>query len=278
MLGAICGDVIGRPYEFENPVRTKDFELFTAASRYSDDTILTVAVAHAAMTGAPYVDALVTFGQRHLEQGFSRGFRAWLLDPNRGPGNSYGNGSAMRVSPVAWLARDLKEAIHMAEQSALPSHGHPEGIKGAVATAAAVRLAIEGRTQEEIRRTVADLTGYDLDRTVDGIRADYPRFKTTCPDSVPEAIVCALEAISYEDAVRNAVSLGNDADTQAAIAGAIAEPLFGVPDWIAERALSTLTPDLREVVAAFTERTAAIRSETPAVKSQASRALRSTNP
>lgn len=259
MLGAICGDVIGRPYEFENPVRTKDFELFTDASRYSDDTILTVAVGHAAMTGTPYLDTLVSFGQRHLDQGFSKGFRAWLLDPNRGPGNSYGNGSAMRVSAVAWLARDLDEAIWMAEQSALPSHGHPEGIKGAVATAAAVRMAIEGKTREEIRQALAALTGYDLERTVDGIRANYPRFKTTCPDSVPEAIVCALEATSYEDAVRNAVSLGNDADTQAAIAGAIVEPMFGIPEWIAERALSTLSEDLREVVDRFMERTATAR-------------------
>lgn len=262
MLGAICGDVIGRPYEFENPVRTKDFELFTEASRYSDDTILTVAVAHAAMTGTPYLAALVSFGQRHLEQGFSKGFKAWLLDPNRGPGDSYGNGSAMRVSAVSWIARDLDEAIRMAEESARPSHGHPEGIKGAVATAAAVRLSIEGKSQEEIRKTVTSLTGYDLDRTVDGIRANYPRFKTTCPDSVPEAIVCALEATSYEDAVRNAVSLGNDADTQAAIAGAIAEPMFGIPEWISERALSTLTADLREVVDRFVERTSYIREAT----------------
>jgi len=264
MLGAVCGDVIGRPYEFENPVRTKDFQLFTEASRFSDDTVLTDAVAHAAMTGAPYGDALVDFGVRHLAQGFSKGFKAWLLDPERGMGDSYGNGSAMRVSPVAWVARDLGEAIGMARDSALPSHGHPEGIKGAIATAAAVRMAIEGFSQEDIRQRVASLTGYDLDRTVDGIRANYPRFKTTCPDSVPEAIVCALEATSYEDAVRNAVSLGNDADTQAAIAGAIAEPIFGVPAWIEANAVATLPEDIRRVLAQFQDRYAATRDESVA--------------
>lgn len=260
MLGAICGDVIGRPYEFTHPVRTKDFELFTEESRYSDDTTLTAAVAYATLNGIPYVDALVEFGVRHLDHGFSKGFKAWLLDPDRPAGMSYGNGSAMRVSSVAWLARDLDHAIDLATQSALPSHGHPEGIKGAVATAAAVRLAIEGKPQDEIRRTVSLLTGYDLDRTVDGIRADYPRFKTTCPDSVPEAIVCALEATSYEDAVRNAVSLGNDADTQAAIAGAIAEPIFGIPEWIASKAVATLSHDIKAVLDDFAARTAHMRA------------------
>jgi ADP-ribosylglycohydrolase len=157
------------------------------------------------------------------------------------------------------LSENLAEAIGLAWKSALPSHGHPEGIKGAIAAAAAVRLALDGKSREEVRNAIASLTDYDMNRSVDQIRANYPRFKVTCQDSVPEAIICALEATSYEDAVRKAVSLGNDADTQAAIAGSIAEAFFGVPDQIAERALSTLTPDLRKVYDQFVERTYHLR-------------------
>jgi ADP-ribosylglycohydrolase len=258
MLGAICGDVIGRPYEFEFPVRTKDFPLFRHDSRFSDDTILTAAITKAAMDGLSYEDMLVEFGLRHLEEGFAKGFKSWLLDESRKQGDSYGNGSAMRVTGLPWLAADMDETIRMATESALPSHSHPEGIKGAVAVAVAVRLSIEGRFGE-IKRVVTELTGYDLNRSVDAMRWTIPRFKTTCQDSVPEAIICALEATSYEDAVRNAVSLGNDADTQACIAGAIVEPLYGVPENIASRCLSTLTPDLREVYKKFLVSTHTVR-------------------
>lgn len=258
MLGAICGDVIGRPYEFEYPIRSKEFELFRDNSRFSDDTVLTAAIAYAAMSGTSYEDALVEFGLRHIEDGFGKGFKAWLLNSERGQGDSYGNGSAMRVSAIGWLADSVDDAIIMATESAMPSHSHPEGIKGAVAVAVAVRLAVEGRSNE-IKDVVTDLTGYDLDRRVDDIRWNYPRFKTTCPDSVPEAIICALEATSFEDAVRNAVSLGNDADTQAAIAGAIVEPKFGIPDDILQRCVEKLTPDIDAVLSTFLVRTFPIR-------------------
>ncbi|MBY3432883.1 ADP-ribosylglycohydrolase family protein [Rhizobium laguerreae] len=259
MLGAICGDVVGRPYEFEAPTTNYDFELFTDQSRFSDDTVMTAAVADAILNERSFDEALVEFGLRHIEGGYGKGFKAWLLDVNRQPGTSYGNGSGMRASPVGWLSGSLAETIGLAWRSAMPSHGHPEGIKGAIAAAAAVRLALEGKTQEEVRNVVASLTGYDMHRSVEQIRANYPRFKVTCQDSVPEAIICAIEATSYEDAVRKAVSLGNDADTQAAIAGSIAEVYFGVPDQIADRALSTLTPDLRAVYNQFVERTAHLR-------------------
>jgi ADP-ribosylglycohydrolase len=259
MLGAICGDVIGRPYEFEAPTTNYDFELFTDQSRFSDDTVMTAAVADAILNERPFEASLVEFGLRHIEGGYGKGFKAWLLDENRQPGTSYGNGSAMRASPVGWLSASLEEAIGLSWKSALPSHGHPEGIKGAIAAAAAVRLALEGKTQKEVRNAVALLTGYDMHRSVEQIRANYPRFKVTCQDSVPEAIICAIEATSYEDAIRKAVSLGNDADTQAAIAGSIAEIYFGVPDQIAVRALSTLTPDLKKVYDQFVERTARSR-------------------
>lgn len=259
MLGSICGDVIGRPYEFEFPVRTKDFPLFRHDSRFSDDSICTAAVTKAAMNGLSCEEMLVEFGLRHIDNGFAKGFKAWLLDESRKQGDSYGNGSAMRVGALAWLAKDLDETIRLATASALPSHSHPEGVKGAVAVAVAVRLSIEGRFGE-IKKVVTDLTGYDLERSVDAMRWTIPRFKTTCQTSVPEAIICALEATSFEDAVRNAVSLGNDADTQACIAGAIVEPIFGVPPAIAARCLSTLTTDIREVYDQFVLRTASIRA------------------
>ena len=258
MLGAIVGDVIGRPYEFQYPIRTKDFELFRQGSRFSDDTVLTAAVAHAAMGTGNYEESLVDFGLRHLEDGFGKGFKAWLLDTDRKSGESFGNGSAMRVSALSWLAGSVDEAMEMARESALPSHGHPEGIKGAVAVAAAIRLSIEGRF-DEIRSFVTHIAGYDLDRTVDGIRWNYPRFKTTCPESVPEAILCALEATSVEDAIRNAVSLGNDADTQASIAAAIVEPKFGVPSHLSNQALATLTADITDVYEKFVIRTDGVR-------------------
>lgn len=258
MLGAICGDVIGRPYEFEFPTRTKDFDLFRHDSRFSDDTVLTAAVAHKLIHGGSYEKALVEFGLRHIEDGFGKGFKAWLLDENRGRGDSFGNGSAMRVSPVAWFATSVEQAIDMATESALPSHAHPEGIKGAVAVAVAVRLSIEGRF-DEIRNVVTSLTGYNLGRSVDEIRRTVPRFKTTCQESVADAIICALEATSFEDGIRNAVSLGNDADTQASIAGAILEPHFGVPFQIRQKCVATLSPDIASVFEDFEDRTAHIR-------------------
>jgi ADP-ribosylglycohydrolase len=247
MSGAIIGDVIGRPYEFDHPVRTKDFEFFTPGMRFSDDTILYLAVAHAAMDGLSYWDTLVEFGKRYADIGFAKGFEAWIANEARVRGDSWANGSAMRSGSVAWIARDMQEAIEMATESAMPTHSHPEGVKGARAVACAVRVGIEGGTKEDIRRAVSALTGYDLDRTVDGIRPTYKRFMVHCAKSVPEAIVCALDATSFEDAIRNAVSLGGDADTQALIAGAIAETMFDVPTEMRERCLATLTPHLLEI-------------------------------
>ncbi len=251
MLGAICGDVIGKPYEFVRPVITKDFELFAEDSAFSDDTVLTAAIADACLRGRDFGECLVEFGRRHIDAGYSRTFKAWLLDDARLPAFSTGNGSAMRVSPVAWFAGTLEQTIDLATRSALPSHGDPEGIKGAVATASAVFLALEGWELPDVRKKVTEISGYDLSRSWDDIRADYPRFKTKCPDSVPEALTCAFEATSYEDAIRNAIALGNDADTQAAIAGAIAEPVWGVPDFISGPALQRLSPDIRSVYDAF---------------------------
>lgn len=251
MLGAICGDVIGRPFEFKDFLLTKDFELFSDNSRFSDDTVMTIAVADAVLNGRSFEDCYVEYGRRHIEGGFGGMFKNWLLDDNRVQGNSWGNGSAMRVSAIASLAGSLDDVIEIARQSALPSHNSPEGIQGAVAAAAAVKLALDGVAFADIRREIVRLTGYNLDRSVDEIRANYPRFAVSCQDSVPEAITCALESTSFEDAVRNAVSLGNDSDTQAAIAGSIAEARFGVPAEIADRCVATLTPDLKVILDQF---------------------------
>lgn len=260
MLGAVCGDVIGRPFEFEGYVLTKEFELFSNKSQFSDDTVMSVAVADAIMNGKGFQTCLVEYGVRHIDGGFGKLFKQWLLDENRKQGTSWGNGSAMRVSACAWLADDVQQTISFARQSALPSHASDEGVKGAVAAALAVRLVLEGWEFKDVRKRITEVVGYNLDRTVDDIRANYPRFKVSCQESVPEAITCALEATSFEDAVRNAVSLGNDSDTQAAIAGSIAEARFGVPKEIAERCVSTLTPDLSAVLDQFLERTAPMRS------------------
>lgn len=256
MIGALCGDVIGRPFEFKDFVLRKDFELFSDRSRFSDDTVMTAAVADAVLNGRSFEECYVEYGRRHIEGGFGGMFKKWLLDDNRVQGNSWGNGSAMRVSAIAWLASSLDEVIEIATQSALPSHNSEEGIKGAVAAAVAVKLSLNGVPFDDIRREIVRLTGYNLDRSVDEIRANYPRFAVSCQDSVPEAITCALEATSFEDAVRNAVSLGNDSDTQAAIAGSIAEARFGVPQEIVDRCVATLTPDLKTVLDQFQEKVA----------------------
>jgi len=260
MFGAICGDVIGRPFEFDHPSTTKDFELFSEGSRFSDDTVLTMAVARATIDGTPYWNALVDYGLAYKDTGFAGNFTTWLANPSQGRGVMRCNGAAMRVSPVAWLARDMAHTLSLAMESAKPTHDTHEGISGALAVAAAVRLAIEGASKDEIRRHVTVLTGYDLTRTVDQIRADYPRFKWRASESVPEAIICALEANSVEDAIRNAVSLGNDADTQAGIAAAIAEPMFGIPAEILARALETLSREFRAATDRFLEATSRFRS------------------
>lgn len=244
MSGAICGDVIGRPYEFDHPVRTKDFELFTEGMRFSDDTVLYLAIAHATMNGLSYWDTLVEFGQMYADIGFAKGFTAWVSDPHRTMGNSWANGSAMRCGSIAWIARDMPEALSLARESAMPTHSHEEGIKGALAVVCAIRIGIEGGNAKDIREAVSSLTGYDMARTVAEIRSSYPRFQVSCARSVPEALICALEAVSFEDAIRNAVSLGNDADTQACIAGGLAETYFSVPKNISEKCLKTLPPHL----------------------------------
>lgn len=253
MIGAIAGDIIGSVYEHNN-VKTKDFPLFGAHSRFTDDTVLTVAIASAVLEGGPYLDPLLELGRRYPHAGYGRTFRAWLRSADNQPYNSWGNGSAMRVSPIAFAFSDRDEVLRQARLSAEVTHNHPEGVKGAQATALAIYLARTRRDKAVIRDEVTRLFGYDLDRTVDSIRPGYS-FDVSCQGSVPEAIIAFLESDSYEDAVRNAVSLGGDSDTIACIAGGIAEAFYGgVPAQITRVVRETLTDDLWTTVEAFRAR------------------------
>ena len=253
MLGAIAGDIIGSVHEL-NPCRVNDYPLFQRDSYFSDDTVLTVATAFALMTDGDYAASYKIFGRLYPHAGYGESFRAWLAADDPRPYGSWGNGSAMRVSPVGFAFASEQEVLSEAERSAAVSHDHPEGIKGAQATALAVFLARGGATQEEIRAAIAERFGYDLGRSLAEARLGYG-FEISCQKSVPEALIAFFEAGDYEGAVRNAISLGGDADTQACIAGGVAEALFGgVPESIAKEVRSRLPQDLLQVVDDFYDR------------------------
>jgi ADP-ribosylglycohydrolase len=250
MLGAIAGDIIGSVYE-RHPIKTTSFPLFVERSRFTDDTVLTVAVAYAILHGVDYAAALRQYGRRYPRAGYGDTFSQWLFSEDMGPYNSWGNGSAMRVSPVALAFDDEAMVLAQAAASAAVTHNHPEGIKGAQATALAVFLARTGRQKEDIRARIHAGFGYDLTRTVEEIRPKY-RFDVSCQGTVPPAIIAFLDASDYEDAVRLAVSLGGDSDTLACIAGSIAAAYEGdIPVVIADETCRRLPPDLLSVVDEF---------------------------
>ena len=229
MWGAIIGDIVGSVYEWDR-IKTKDFEFFSERGHITDDSVCTAAVADILLHDLPAAATLQEWCRRHPRMSYGVRFRSrWMWDESPEPYDSYGNGAAMRVSPAAFLNRDeLPAALAASDRVTGVTHDHPEGMKGARATAHAVWLALNGGDPATIRATVAAEYGYDLSRTVDEIRPDY-EYNETCQRCVPEAITCAIESVSFEDAVRNAVSLGGDADTLAAIAGPIAEALHGIP-------------------------------------------------
>ena len=238
MYGAILGDIIGSPFEFDRGDKTKDFELFTRGCGFTDDSVMTVAVAEAllAVGSAAPVDeiedavkaAMQDWGHKYPHAGYGGSFRKWLKQKNPKPYGSYGNGSAMRVSAAGWLYDSIERTREVARATANVSHNHPEGIKGAEATASAIYMARNGATKEEIKAYIEKEFHYDLNRTLDQIRPYY-HMDETCQRTVPEAIIAFLEAEDFEDAVRNAVSLGGDTDTLGAITGSIAEAFFGIP-------------------------------------------------
>ena len=262
MLGAITGDIVGSIYEFDN-IKTVDFPLFGDGCRFTDDTVLTVALAEAIMTGESYEELMKGYYHRYPEAGYGGRFHAWATGKVTGPYLSWGNGAAMRVSPVGYAFDTIDRVLEKAEEFTVITHDHPEGIKGAQATAVAIYLARTGAEREEIRRYVTGVFGYDLSRSCDAIRADYA-FDESCQGTVPQAITAFLESSGFEDAIRLAVSLGGDSDTLACIAGGIAEAFYeGVPPVIAWHALDYLDEPLRQTSIAFTRRYGVTRLNPP---------------
>ena len=263
MYGAILGDIIGSPYEFDRGGKTKEFPLFSGCSEFTDDTVLTVAVAEAFLDMDFAEDDDVTrdrlvyymrdWARRYPDAGYGLRFQRWMADVAHKPYGSFGNGSAMRVSPVAWLFDDLEMTRAMACLSAAVTHNHPEGIKGAEATAAAIYLARTGSTKAEIKAYIEENFHYCLSRTCDEIRPHYHHVES-CQETVPEAIAAFLEGESFEDVIRTAVSLGGDCDTLTCIAGSIAEAFYGVPEELKIQCRKRLPEDLLAVLRRFDDR------------------------
>ena len=262
MYGAILGDMIGSPYEFDMGDKTKDFPLFSEYSRFTDDSVMTIAVADAFLDAQPNADiewirnrlvrGMQRYGKEFPHAGYGGMFRRWLRSKDPQPYGSYGNGSAMRVSAVAWSYDDLETVRSMARLSAEVTHNHQEGIKGAEATASAIYLARTGKSKEEIQTYIVENFGYDLSRTCDEIRPGYYH-KESCQETVPEAITAFLEGESFEDVIRTAVSLGGDCDTLTCIAGAMAEGFYGVPEELKQECRNRLGKNLLEVLNRFDE-------------------------
>ena len=255
MIGSIIGDIVGSIYEFSN-IKTKDFELFSPNGSYTDDSILTVATADWLLNGGDIAHYYSCYGEQNPWPmgGYGGSFQLWIVRSVRQqdfrPYNSCGNGSAMRVGPVGWAFDTKTEVLAKAKESAECTHNHPEGIKGAQATALAILMARTGVGKEDIRKEIEDEFGYDLNFTCDEIRPSYT-WGGTCQDSVPQAIVAFLDGKDFEDCIRNAISIGGDSDTIGCITGSIAEAFFGIPEGIREKGLSYLPQHFAEIVNAF---------------------------
>ena len=256
IIGAICGDIIGSTREF-NSIKTKVFDLYTNRSIFTDDTVMTLAIANWLIKDKTSEDVLIKelqfFGNRYPHAGYGGMFKKWLREENPKPYGSWANGSAMRVSPCAWVAESLEEAQDLAYKSAAVTHNHPEGIKGALATVDAIYLSRIGASKNEIKDHIETRYEYDLSRSVDEIRSIYS-FDVSCAGSVPESIICFLEAEDFEDTIRNTVSLGGDADTQAAIAGGIASAYWDVPESIVDESVNRLDDFLLDILIKFDEK------------------------
>lgn len=249
MIGAIAGDIIGSVYEWNN-IKTKQFDLFAPDCYFTDDTVLTVALAESILTGTDYASLMKTYYRRYPEAGYGGLFHQWAQSQESRPYNSWGNGAAMRISSVGFAFNTLDEVLARAAAYTAVTHDHIEGLKGAQATAAAIFLSRTGCPRADIKRYIAATFRYDLSQSVEEIRPAY-RFNESCQETVPQAIICFLESTSFEDAIRNAISLGGDSDTLACITGGIAQAHYGVPHAIADRAMSILDEDLRRVTAKF---------------------------
>ena len=264
MYGAILGDMIGSPYEFDRGNKTKDFPFFDEGATFTDDSVMTIAIAEALMqaraksvidneaaTKDMIIDSMHKWGHRYPDAGYGGRFYYWLRDNSREPYNSFGNGSAMRVAAVGWMFDDLETTRKIARWTSEVTHNHPEGIKGAESTASAIFMARNGSTKGEIKEYIINEFGYDLSRSCDVIRPGYYHVES-CQETVPEAITAFFEGKDFEDVIRTAVSLGGDCDTLTCISGSIAEAFYGVPDDLKKECEDRLPADLLEVLKKWT--------------------------
>lgn len=250
MFGAIAGDIVGSIYEFKN-IKTKDFPLFQSTNFFTDDTVCTVAIADALLRQTDPEETLRSWCLKYENNGgWGRKFSQWIVNPKLGPYGSYGNGAAMRISPVGFTGKNEYEIYDLADKFTAITHNHPEGIKGARATALAIFMARNQFSMNAIRNVITEYFQYDLSKTVDEIRKDY-FFNETCQGSVPQALTCFLEATSFEDAIRNGISIGGDSDTIGAIIGGMAEAKWGVPNEILTEVRARLPDDMLEVMDGF---------------------------
>ncbi|MBQ9771820.1 MAG: ADP-ribosylglycohydrolase family protein [Lentisphaeria bacterium] len=251
LYGAIGGDIIGSRFEWNN-LKSKDFQLFTDESVFTDDTVLTIATADAILHKTDFTTVYSRWGNEYPRAGYGGSFRKWMHSREKEPYNSWGNGSAMRISPVGWIARDIEEVLSEAKASAEVTHNHPEGIKGAQAAALAVFMAKNGASKDEIRKEIENRFGYELSSgTLDDIRPEYS-FDVSCQGTLPVALRAFLESEDYEDAIRTAVSIGGDSDTIAAITGGIALAFYkDMPYHIILNIERRLTPEMRDICSDF---------------------------
>jgi ADP-ribosylglycohydrolase len=260
MYGAIIGDIIGSRFEFDRGDKSRDFEFFTPECEFTDDTVMTIAVAEALMDAgkdadektvkAELIKSMKKWGKRYPDAGYGARFINWVLTEDPEPYGSYGNGSGMRVSPVGWLYDTIERTREVARWTSEVTHNHPEGIKGAESTAAAIFMARNGASQAEIKKYLTEEFGYNLTRTLDEISPSYYHVED-CMRTMPEAFTCFLEANSYEETIRNVMYIGGDTDTLGAIAGAVAEAFWGIPEEITRRVPDYLTKSLMDVVTRF---------------------------
>jgi len=250
IIGAISGDIIGSVFEFNN-YKDTDFELFSSSTDFTDDSVLTIAVADAILFNKNFAHNIKDFGRRYPARGYGGRFAGWLRSASSQPYNSWGNGSAMRVSAVGFAYESMSEVLEYAKQSAEVTHNHPEGIKGAQATAAAIFMARKGKTKQEIKEYIVQKFGYNLNRTIDEIRPKY-KFNESCQETVPEAIIAFLESNDYESAIRTGISLGGDSDTIACITGGIAAAYYKkIPKQIIENVIDILPEEFLEIILLF---------------------------
>lgn len=264
MLGSLTGDIVGSIYEWNN-IKTTDFPLFQDHCRFTDDSVLTVALAESILTGESYVTLMKRYCNKYPDAGYGGNFLRWAQSEASCPYNSWGNGAAMRTSPVAWAFDSLAEVLQKAEEYSILTHNHPEGVKGAQATAAVIFLGRTGASKRDILNYVTENFRYDLSRTCDEIRPWYT-FDVSCQGTVPPAIMAFMESTDFESAIRLAISLGGDSDTLAGITGGMAQAYYGgVPEPIAARTLAILDDSLRRVTIEFEEKFVS-RGRNPAIR------------